>query len=298
MCFSRNGGGLIDPKSLLIGIAHRAPVGETLLLASANVAILISIWYVVSKLSTIVREHEKSIIDAEERLRRLQHERDKYAVQMTHQLKAPLDAVRSSLMLIIQGYVDPVSDSIKERLEEMDSRARGLGSLIMNVLKLYQLQMESSQVIPFETADLEELLGKAISGLGPLARERKITLQVESESIEVECVPDRIEMLIHNIVSNAIMYSHPGGKVKVTCRRDPKSKKPLLTVTDHGIGIHPDKISKIFVEYYHTEEAFKHNTNSTGIGLAIVKKIAERHNLNIVVDSTLKKGSTFRIFFP
>jgi two-component system phosphate regulon sensor histidine kinase PhoR len=71
-----------------------------------------------------------------------------------------------------------------------------------------------------------------------------------------------------------------------------------LEVCDQGIGIAAEKLPKVFEEYYHTEEAFKHNSTSTGIGLAIVKKIAETHGLRIEVESEVGKGTCFRVLFP
>ena len=106
-----------------------------------------------------------------------------------------------------------------------------------------------------------------------------------------------MKMLFSNVISNAILYSHPNAHVSVECRPRIDSG-PMVFVEDHGIGILPEKIDKIFDEYYRTDEAVSHNKNSNGLGLAIVKHVAQIHRLSIRVASTPNIGTRFEILFP
>ena len=100
-----------------------------------------------------------------------------------------------------------------------------------------------------------------------------------------------------NLLSNAIDYSRPGGKVYVSSHLGDQSER-LVIIKDEGIGIPEDKLPRIFDEYYHTKEAKQHNKQSTGLGLAIVKHIAEINHIRIRVESPPGVGTSFELKFP
>ena len=104
-------------------------------------------------------------------------------------------------------------------------------------------------------------------------------------------------MLFDNLLSNAVAYSHRGGRVDVQCRLDTPTMM-TVTVRDEGIGIPAEKLPFIFDEHYRTKEAVRHNKESSGLGLAIVKHVAQFHRINLNVQSLPGKGTTFTIWFP
>lgn len=103
-------------------------------------------------------------------------------------------------------------------------------------------------------------------------------------------------MLFSNLLSNAIVYSHPGGRVEVQCAR-PADGGPVVTIEDHGIGIPQHKLARIFDAYYRTDEAVRHYQESTGLGLAIVRHVAESHGIRIRVESEPGVGTKFTLWF-
>ena len=104
-------------------------------------------------------------------------------------------------------------------------------------------------------------------------------------------------MMFENIISNAIAYSHQGGTVRVACAPNGPDGAEV-SIADEGIGIPEEKVPKIFQDYYRSQEAVKHNKSSTGLGLAVVRKIAQKHHLRIQVETELGHGTLFRIEFP
>ncbi len=104
-------------------------------------------------------------------------------------------------------------------------------------------------------------------------------------------------MLFSNLLSNAILYSHEGGAVKVRCepRKDGGAQ---VIIEDNGIGIEADKLPRIFEEYYRTDRAAQFNRSSSGLGLAIVRHIALTHGVRIRVESEPDRGTTFILDFP
>jgi signal transduction histidine kinase len=104
-------------------------------------------------------------------------------------------------------------------------------------------------------------------------------------------------MLFMNLLANAVTYSHKGGEVHVSCRPGPNSE-PIVTISDHGIGIPAEKLPRIFEEHYRTKEAVQHNKDSSGLGLSIVKQVAQMYKIRIRVESLSGSGTTIELRFP
>jgi len=143
---------------------------------------------------------------------------------------------------------------------------------------------------------LAEIIKWCLAQVQPTAEKRGVKLETDLQSVNVNANEDCMKMLFSNVISNAILYSHPNSQVTVECRAG--NPRPMVLVEDHGIGISTDKIDKIFDEYYRTDEAVVHNKNSNGLGLAIVKHVAQIHRLSIRVASEPKVGTRFEIMFP
>ena len=145
--------------------------------------------------------------------------------------------------------------------------------------------------------DLRDCLSQCLATAKDMAVEHGVTLETDLHSVSVVSVQDHLHMMFENIISNGIAYSHEGGTVKVACGLN-GDQGAEVSVEDQGIGIPEEKASKVFQDYYRTQEAVKHNKSSTGLGLAVVRRIAKKHRLRIQVETELGRGTTFRIEFP
>jgi two-component system phosphate regulon sensor histidine kinase PhoR len=99
-----------------------------------------------------------------------------------------------------------------------------------------------------------------------------------------------------NLVDNAIKYSKPGGEVKISARAD--DAQIVIEIKDNGIGISQSDQQRIFERFYRVDKSRSRAQGGSGLGLSIVKKIAEEHGGTVSVESTLGEGSTFRITLP
>ncbi len=115
-----------------------------------------------------------------------------------------------------------------------------------------------------------------------MAEERSITIAFERMPGRrtVNGVDDHLKMLFTNLLTNAVTYSHRGGDVTVSCTAS-AGGHALVALEDHGIGIPSQKLSRIFEEYYRTEEAVTHCPESTGLGLAIVRHVTEDYRIQV-----------------
>ncbi len=255
------------------------------------------LWYMVSRLTKVIRIREKQLVAAGEETRNLQLEKDRYSAQMTHQLKAPLDAIRSNISLVLYFNGEKIPVEVVALLQKIDARARGLAALILDVLKLSRL---NTPLVPPEPVNIafDEIVERCVDELTALARQRKITIETSIEKTQTYAVADQIHMMVENIISNAIVYSNENGVVFVRCDYDTQIDAPVFRVADRGIGIPAEKVPHIFEDYFHTKESVCHNSASTGIGLAIVKKVAETHGIRLKVESELGQGTIVTAVLP
>ena len=225
-------------------------------------------------------------------------EKDRYAVLMTHQLKAPLDAIRSKINLIKGEYCGEVSPEIREVISKIDHRASGMASLILDVLKLERLKAAARDNNAREQVSIETVILKCADKLGPIASSRHINVKVSLQDFAVEGIPNQLEILLENVISNAIAYSYDNTTVEIVAAVEGAGSYGTVTVTDHGIGIGEKDLPHIFDEYFYTPRAALHNRTSSGIGLSIVKTVAENNKLQIRISSEQNVGTTFSVIFP
>ncbi|SFO39485.1 sensor histidine kinase [Nitrosospira briensis] len=290
----------LAPQSVLTdsSASFLTPLKVNILLWMFTLDVLFFIvWYVVSRLSIVVRTNERHLRDAYEQISRAQVEKDRYAVLMTHQLKSPLDAIRSKINLIKGNYCGEVSPEIRDVLVKIDNRAAGMAGLILDVLKLERLKAAARDVNNLERVNIGAVIGKCIDKLIPIANSRHIRLEALTEEFVVACVPNQLEILFENIISNAIAYSYDGATVEISTSVDRQNLTAVVTVVDHGIGIAENDLPHIFDEYFYTPRAALHNRTSSGIGLSIVKTVAENNKLQIRVTSEQNVGTAFSVVF-
>lgn len=258
------------------------------------------IWYVVSRLSMVVREHEMRLLDAYRQINQTQVEKDQYAVLMTHQLKSPLDAIRSKINLIKAGYCGESSQETREVLMKIDKRAKNMAGLILDLLRLERLKqtcIDCADTATLKPVDIKNTLQKCIDKLTPVTNAKHIDIHVSIENFVYQGIPDQLEILLENIISNAITYSFDGGSVEISSCVDQANYTASLTIADHGIGIESKDLPNIFNEYFYSPRAVTHNQASSGVGLSIVKKAAENNNLQIKVNSEPGQGTSFTVIF-
>jgi signal transduction histidine kinase len=228
------------------------------------------------------------------RERRVEELRRNFVVNASHELKTPVTAIRTlSEALAVTVASDP--DRVPSLLKRLDLESDRLARLVYDLLDLRRLEERG----PLERVpvDLAELIRHTIVGVIDRADERGIELSVEApDHARVAGVPGDLEVIVKNLVSNAIQYNVPGGRVEV--RLDTVEGEHVLQVEDTGIGIPPDDLSSIFERFYRVDSARSRETGGTGLGLSIVRHAVESHGGTIRVASALGEGTTFTVTLP
>ncbi len=217
-------------------------------------------------------------------------ELQEFAYITAHDLKAPLRAIGTLVDWISEDYGDKFDEQGKERLELIVGRTERMSGLIDGILEYSRLAHADREM---EEVDLNTLLKTLISEIAPLRENIEIT--IEHKLPTVICRRTCMTQVFQNLLSNAVKYmDKPEGQVKVGCVEENGFWK--FSVADNGPGIEETYFKKIFRMFQTLSPRDK--TESTGIGLSVVKKIVEMHSGRVWVESEVGKGSTFFFTLP
>jgi len=212
-----------------------------------------------------------------------------FAYVVSHDLKAPLRGIKLITEWLCADYGDKLGDDAKEQLGLLQSRVARMHNLIDGVLqysRVGRIQEDAASV------DLNDLIAGVIDGIAPPSHIR-VTVQADLPVIEGERT--RIVQVFQNLLSNAVKFmDKPAGEVRVSCVADGAFWR--FSVSDNGPGIESkyfDRIFKLFQTLAPRDEF-----ESTGVGLAVVKKIVETYGGRIWVESRVGQGSTFCFTVP
>lgn len=222
-------------------------------------------------------------------LRRANKELQEFAYITAHDLKTPLRGIGTLADWISKDYADKFDEDGKEQLRLLVAKAKQMSALIDDILQYSRLGYDNPEK---KQVDLNELLTEVISDIN---LPENIQITVENKLPVLMCEQTQIIQVFQNLLSNAVNYmDKPNGQIKVGCIEQDSFWK--FSIADNGPGIDEKYHKKIF-KIFQTLSP-RDRTDSTGIGLSIVKKIVELNAGIIWVESELGKGSTFFFTLP
>lgn len=218
--------------------------------------------------------------------------REHFFTNITHEFRTPL-----TLILGLSGEMaedEEVSDSVRKKSRTIERQGRNLLTLINQLLDISK--MKSAVGDPdWRSGDIAVQIGMVIEGYREYTRSRNIVLQyLPQEKVVMDFVPDYINKVMNNLLSNALKFTPEYGRVDVTLGRDADCLR--LTVADTGKGMAQECIEHVFEPFYQAESDVKHI--GTGVGLALVKQIIDSLGGTIRVESCEGKGTTFIVSLP
>ena len=248
----------------------------------------------LSILKDSLQKQAEELKDVNKKLKESDIRRSEYVMKATHELRSPLAAVKNCLKVITSGYVKPESEKCMELLHRAQDRTDNLLYMINDLLSLSSLKSEVS-IHPPEVLKIEEIIKKVISIFSAQTEEKNISVNYETGKNLHPLIGDKenLEILFINLVSNAIKYTPDEGTIEI--KAENKNRGIRIIVSDTGIGISEDNISRIFEDFYRTKEAKNVDKRGTGLGLSIVKQIIKQHNGEIKVFSKSGMGTIFNI---
>jgi len=273
---------------------YREPLHVIMISGSLTVTLYL-VFLLGGTIASRLRYRERELEGAYRQLKELNDARTFYVRKVSHELKAPLSAMRSLLGVILQGLMGELSDTHKETLNRVDRRAEGLLSLVSDLLTFARLET-ADRPVKQEIFDVGELVHAVVAVYQTLAAEKNLQLEVSAELCPVCGNKEDIEQLVTNLVSNGLRYTPSGGCVDVNGNR--VNGIYSLEVRDTGIGIPKDRVPHVFDEFFRASNARQTVPEGTGMGLAIVKRITEMHGGTVRVESVEGTGTTFTVVLP
>jgi signal transduction histidine kinase len=217
----------------------------------------------------------------------------------SHQLRTPLGISKWYIEAIkTEGYLDKVPDIAKDYFNEIYKSNERLLVLVRDLLSISRIDQGKVKNTP-SLVNVPELITTITKSMSVLAKKNNITINLDlkkSEIPEVLIDPLRLQEVIENLITNAVIYSAENEKVDVNL--DKKNGHLVIRVKDTGIGISAEDKKKLFTKFFRSEKAVMKNTEGSGLGLYVVKSYVDGWGGSITVESSENKGSTFIVTVP
>jgi two-component system phosphate regulon sensor histidine kinase PhoR len=233
-------------------------------------------------------------------LRRVEEMRADFVANASHELRTPLAA----LLGFIETLQGSARDDPKARerfLAIMQEQARRMARLIDDLLSLSRIELNAHRR-PDTPVDLVPIVRQVVDGLETLARDRGVAVNIEAaNALTVLGDHDELVRIFENLVENALKYGAAGRRVDIKLGLGTSADgepEALVSVRDYGPGISPEHLPRLTERFYRVDVTESRAQGGTGLGLALVKHILNRHRGRLTIDSAPGAGATFTIHLP
>ncbi len=249
----------------------------------------------VARNNRLLQKKNEEIRIKNKEIQNLGKSRNKWFVNIAHELKVPLTLVKGPLdQLKKSGKVGPEGEEL------LTIAGRNLGQLeklISEIMDVSRLEEGALKLRP-EPSDIISIAQDTLDYFLPLAQKKNIEILLEhgfQGPVHLNLDRDRVSKALNNLLSNAIKFTREDGKIVISIRDDGNSI--VLAVKDNGVGISPSDLMYVFDRYFQAANS-KGISDGTGVGLSLAKEIVELHGGEVKAQSELNVGSTFSFIFP
>lgn len=245
------------------------------------------------KLASSFNQMADTLVANMDEIKQVDHLRRELIANVSHDLRSPLASIQGYLETI-QQKSGKLTDIERNRYYDIVLRnTQKLGNLITELFELSKLDAKNVQPA-LEPVSMAELVQDVVVQFQPIAGEKKVTLEAILPNEPLHLVNADIALMeraISNLIDNAIKNTPKGGKVSI--RPSNADEKVSIEISDTGVGISEEQITRIFDRFYQADSS-RTPGNGAGLGLSIAQKILELHGAELSVQSTLNQGTTFR----
>ncbi len=242
-------------------------------------------------------ERAERLTQANLELKYLERVRDELTQNLSHELRTPLTYIKGYVSLLRDGEMGEISAEQDEALQIVYDKASAIDRLIGDVVSIEQIDEET---LDREDIEINDLVQQALDSARLVHGAVQSRFELDMDPRESWCIGDRyrLNQAIDNLLSNAMKFTPADGVITLMTRVTDAGRAVEICIKDTGIGIKPEHVRRVFERFYQIKDPARGDVGGSGIGLAIVRRVAEAHGGKVWVESEYGKGSSFTIALP
>jgi signal transduction histidine kinase len=244
----------------------------------------------------ILSEQRKVLV---EQLRKANAAKNRFLGMAAHDLRNPLASIRGIAEFMREGAVGPLTPEQLDLIETIHGASQSMLHMVNELLDVATIEAGELK-LSLEMYNLGNLVAKSVSMISREALKKKthVTFDTPVEPVMLAIDPAKMKQVVDNLLSNAIKYSPPGSSIRAFVTPNPVNSTCSFSVRDQGPGIADDERDKLFKDFSRLSSKPTGGEKSTGLGLAICRKIVEAHHGLIVAENLPERGCEFRVTLP
>ena len=227
--------------------------------------------------------------------------KDAFLANMSHELRTPLNVILSLSEILLEQHRGPLNERQQLALHSIESSGRHLLALINDILDLSKIEAGKAE-LHYEPILITNVCHASLALVKELAVKKglhmQVAFQLNDELARLQADPKRLKQMLVNLLSNAIKFTPAGGTVSLEVTTDMSAAVIRFAVQDTGIGIAPAEQARLFQPFTQLDSGLSRVHEGTGLGLALVRHLAELHGGSVRVESEIGQGSCFTITLP
>jgi PAS domain S-box-containing protein len=282
-----------DERTTLQGIANQATQAIT------NARLLAAVKRERTLLEQRVIEKTAELQHLNTELERAAYLKDAFLASMSHELRTPLNAILGYTEALIEQTRGPLNERQIQALQRVEESGQHLLSLISDILDVSHLQHGELR-LNIATFALAPLCEASLQHVAPTAAKKRISVAslIDPTLQTMRADSTRLRQMLDSLLSNAVKFTPAGGAIGLEVARDLHNDTVRFTVWDTGIGIAEEDLVHLFQPFLQLDSRLNREFAGTGVGLALVDRIAQLHGGSVSVESEVGQGSHFSIVLP
>jgi PAS domain S-box-containing protein len=246
-----------------------------------------------------VAERTAELSQANAALQRASRAKDEFLASMSHELRTPLTGVLGLTEVLLEGIYGPLNDRQRASLKNIHESGNHLLELINDILDLAKIGAGKDDLL-LDRVDVEELCQSCLLMIRQAAANKnlKVSLQQDTRVEEIMGDQRRLRQILVNLLGNAVKFTPAGGRIGLEVSGDAEQQFVRFCVWDTGIGIAPDDLARLFQPFVQLDSRLSRQYEGTGLGLALVQRLVDLHQGNVMVESEPGQGSRFTVTLP
>ncbi|MFQ5347421.1 MAG: sensor histidine kinase [Rhodothalassiaceae bacterium] len=245
---------------------------------------------------TGLKEKEAQLVEARHAAESASRAKSQFLAVMSHELRTPLNSIIGFAELLGDPETATPDDKIREYANYILKSGCHLLGLITDILDLTRIDT-GQRLLEEQPVDLATFAEEVVAQMRPEAESAELTLSIDVAMPAIVCAdPRSLRQILFNLLGNAIKFTRAGGTIRIVC--DVDGDCGTLAVEDSGIGIAPEHAESVFEPFQQVDSGFAREGSGVGLGLALVRRLAEIQGGSVTLESTPGKGSRFTVRLP